>query len=160
IRRTARDVEADRQEVTNRALVRGGGMAKPLLGQEPALGVRQHGPTGFALPRLLQGRAFASHRPASSDRLARSHLPPPGGREEPLVPGERFELPTNGLQNRCSTTELTRQINEIRTKSSRCVLTASLRAPAIAEEGRRSSKIFLRCAEPSVGLAVQAMVRA
>ena len=26
-----------------------------------------------------------------------------------LVPGERFELPTNGLQNRCSTTELTRQ---------------------------------------------------
>src|SRR6516164_6481584 len=29
----------------------------------------------------------------------------------PLVPGERFELPTNGLQNRCSTTELTRQIN-------------------------------------------------
>jgi hypothetical protein len=27
-----------------------------------------------------------------------------------LVPGERFELPTNGLQNRCSTTELTRQI--------------------------------------------------
>ena len=29
------------------------------------------------------------------------------GRSEP-VPGERFELPTNGLQNRCSTTELTR----------------------------------------------------
>jgi hypothetical protein len=28
-----------------------------------------------------------------------------------MVPGERFELPTNGLQNRCSTTELTRQIN-------------------------------------------------
>jgi hypothetical protein len=28
-----------------------------------------------------------------------------------VVPGERFELPTNGLQNRCSTTELTRQIN-------------------------------------------------
>jgi hypothetical protein len=26
-----------------------------------------------------------------------------------LVPGERFELPTNGLQNRCSTTELTRR---------------------------------------------------
>src|SRR4051812_17324157 len=25
-----------------------------------------------------------------------------------MVPGERFELPTNGLQNRCSTTELTR----------------------------------------------------
>ena len=30
---------------------------------------------------------------------------------ERLVPGERFELPTNGLQNRCSTAELTRQIN-------------------------------------------------
>jgi hypothetical protein len=26
-----------------------------------------------------------------------------------LVPGERFELPTNGLQNRCSTAELTRR---------------------------------------------------
>ena len=26
-----------------------------------------------------------------------------------LVPGERIELPTNGLQNRCSTAELTRQ---------------------------------------------------
>ena len=30
-----------------------------------------------------------------------------------LVPGERFELPTNGLQNRCSTTELTRQIKHL-----------------------------------------------
>ena len=30
-----------------------------------------------------------------------------------LVPGERFELPTNGLQNRCSTTELTRRIGGI-----------------------------------------------
>ena len=29
-----------------------------------------------------------------------------------LVPGERFELPTNGLQNRCSTTELTRQMKD------------------------------------------------
>jgi hypothetical protein len=27
------------------------------------------------------------------------------------VPGERIELPTNGLQNRCSTAELTRQVN-------------------------------------------------
>jgi hypothetical protein len=31
---------------------------------------------------------------------------------ERVVPGERFELPTNGLQNRCSTTELTRQASE------------------------------------------------
>jgi hypothetical protein len=29
------------------------------------------------------------------------------------VPGERFELPTNGLQNRCSTTELTRQTDDL-----------------------------------------------
>ena len=27
------------------------------------------------------------------------------------MPGERFELPTNGLQNRCSTAELTRHTN-------------------------------------------------
>src|SRR5262244_2978039 len=33
------------------------------------------------------------------------------------VPGERFELPTNGLQNRCSTTELTRQINDLQDRS-------------------------------------------
>ena len=32
-----------------------------------------------------------------------------------LVPGERIELPTNGLQNRCSTAELTRQINNLAT---------------------------------------------
>src|SRR5215470_12598381 len=38
-----------------------------------------------------------------------------------LVPGERFELPTNGLQNRCSTTELTRQINDLRSGSSSIV---------------------------------------
>jgi hypothetical protein len=30
-----------------------------------------------------------------------------------LVPGERIELPTNGLQNRCSTAELTRRLVEI-----------------------------------------------
>ena len=30
-----------------------------------------------------------------------------------LVPGERIELPTNGLQNRCSTAELTRLINDL-----------------------------------------------
>jgi hypothetical protein len=36
---------------------------------------------------------------------------------ERVVPGERFELPTNGLQNRCSTTELTRQINDLRDRS-------------------------------------------
>ena len=36
---------------------------------------------------------------------------------ERVVPGERFELPTNGLQNRCSTTELTRQVNDLRDRS-------------------------------------------
>src|ERR1700736_3822773 len=30
-----------------------------------------------------------------------------------VVPGERFEIPTKGLQNRSSTTELTRQINDL-----------------------------------------------
>jgi hypothetical protein len=33
-----------------------------------------------------------------------------------VVPGERIELPTNGLQNRCSTAELTRQNQGITTK--------------------------------------------
>jgi site-specific DNA recombinase len=39
------------------------------------------------------------------------HGPHVGG--GPVVPGERIELPTNGLQNRCSTAELTRQVGEI-----------------------------------------------
>src|SRR5262245_19501723 len=30
-----------------------------------------------------------------------------------LVPGEGLEPPTNGLQNRCSTAELTRRINDL-----------------------------------------------
>ena len=30
-----------------------------------------------------------------------------------MVPGERIELPTNGLQNRCSTAELTRQVGGV-----------------------------------------------
>jgi hypothetical protein len=29
-----------------------------------------------------------------------------------LVPGDGFEPPTNGLQNRCSTTELTRRLSD------------------------------------------------
>ena len=36
-----------------------------------------------------------------------------------MVPGERIELPTNGLQNRCSTAELTRQINHLATSKYR-----------------------------------------
>ncbi len=34
-----------------------------------------------------------------------------------LVPGEGFEPPTCGLQNRCSTAELTRQINGLQDRS-------------------------------------------
>jgi hypothetical protein len=30
-----------------------------------------------------------------------------------MVPGERIELPTNGLQNRCSTAELTRLFKDL-----------------------------------------------
>jgi hypothetical protein len=33
----------------------------------------------------------------------------------PVVPGEGLEPPTNGLQNRCSTAELTRQAAFTRT---------------------------------------------
>ena len=41
----------------------------------------------------------------------RANYAPPGCRK--VVPGERIELPTNGLQNRCSTAELTRLINNL-----------------------------------------------
>jgi hypothetical protein len=34
-----------------------------------------------------------------------------------LVPGERIELPTNGLQNRCSTAELTRLLQRVQSFS-------------------------------------------
>ena len=34
-----------------------------------------------------------------------------------LVPGERIELPTNGLQNRCSTAELTRHPQQFQSLS-------------------------------------------
>src|SRR5260370_1437571 len=80
------------------------------------------------------------------------------------------------LQNRCSTAELTRQINALEGKSSRFVLTASPRPSAIPEEGRRShfwmlksgprlvradrAKIFLWWGEPPTGLAVRMMGRA
>jgi hypothetical protein len=37
-----------------------------------------------------------------------------------LVPGERIELPTNGLQNRCSTAELTRHIEDLASASAFC----------------------------------------
>jgi hypothetical protein len=57
----------------------------------------------------------ANHRRVMSarirDRLWFANLGAPqkqSGRR--MVPGERIELPTNGLQNRCSTAELTRQI--------------------------------------------------
>src|SRR6266446_2485168 len=93
--------------------------------------------SGLALPRDCAGCA-ARHQPPYYTG-GRGHIwQPPQARVEPLVPGERFELPTNGLQNRCSTAELTRQINALEGKSSRFVLTASPRPSAITEEGRRS----------------------
>jgi hypothetical protein len=44
-----------------------------------------------------------------------------------VVPGERIELPTNGLQNRCSTAELTRLVND------------KITAPHAAATSRRSA---------------------
>jgi hypothetical protein len=46
---------------------------------------------------------------ACSTRRSRCPPPPVGKSLILLVPGERIELPTNGLQNRCSTAELTRR---------------------------------------------------
>jgi hypothetical protein len=43
--------------------------------------------------------------------LARPQTASPVG--DKVVPGERIELPTNGLQNRCSTAELTRHSLEV-----------------------------------------------
>jgi hypothetical protein len=77
-----------------------------------------------------------------------------------MVPGERIELPTNGLQNRCSTAELTRQIKGLATRDAlvgqhwgnilsplqrgshhcpRCVRTPSASAAAISERSGISS---------------------
>jgi hypothetical protein len=69
-------------------------------------------PTETSLTPLRRGFFFSASRRAAT-RSSR-----PGRRRvdvavsERAVPGERFELPTNGLQNRCSTTELTRQAFE------------------------------------------------
>jgi hypothetical protein len=64
------------------------------------------------LPRTQNGVAGDS---IAADREPRAWTPvfgaecaPPSKRP---VPGEGLEPPTNGLQNRCSTAELTRQIN-------------------------------------------------
>src|SRR5262245_13944516 len=55
------------------------------------------------------------------------------------VPGERFELPTNGLQNRCSTTELTRQgvgtIEPFQSRTEQNRLTATALLPFISWAG-------------------------
>ena len=65
-------------------------------------------PVAFALFYLFP--VFQTHLTVSSHSLP-SGLSGKMTIQETLdlpVPGERFELPTNGLQNRCSTTELTR----------------------------------------------------
>jgi hypothetical protein len=49
-----------------------------------------------------------------------------------LVPGERIELPTNGLQNRCSTAELTRQASDVDVLDTPIAAGLPERAPALA----------------------------
>ena len=61
------------------------------------------GPLSFLPQALAAGHLSAGYRSIWADFFLEI-------REVPylLVPGERIELPTNGLQNRCSTAELTR----------------------------------------------------
>src|SRR4051794_23338265 len=70
-------------------------------------GSEQRAPTPAAsvLPNVLPLRGFCC---ASCVRRARDVLQKAQEIWALLVPDERFELPTNGLQNRCSTTELIR----------------------------------------------------
>jgi hypothetical protein len=49
-----------------------------------------------------------------------------------VVPGERIELPTNGLQNRCSTAELTRLFNDLAFSGHR--VGTNIRSPRILAE--------------------------
>src|SRR5580692_3028889 len=44
------------------------------------------------------------------------------------LPAERFELPTNGLQNRCSTTELSRHFKDLSGKGCLAALLSALQA--------------------------------
>src|SRR5260370_4682304 len=60
---------------------------------------------GRYLPPLLLAPAAQSREPGLSSLAGRVLAWVPA---QPLVPGEGFEPPTNGLQNRCSTPELTR----------------------------------------------------
>src|SRR5262245_34753191 len=110
VKRTARERKADRYDVRKCAPVRGGEMGNPLLDQTSAFGLRQHErPQGLALPRSGEECVASGEPPPRAGGPGHIWQLPTAPREEPLVPGERFELPTNGLQNRCSTTELTRQ---------------------------------------------------
>ncbi len=84
-----------------------------------AIRTPQHQPEGSpgyadhpSLTPLRRGFFFSAHL-----RLGKSIIPDLRGAPtdrvrigQKAVPGERFELPTNGLQNRCSTTELTRHV--------------------------------------------------
>src|SRR5262249_2153678 len=88
-----------------------GEMGNPLLDQKSAFGLRQHErPQGLALPRSGEDCVARGEPPPRAGGPGHIWQLPKAAREEPLVPGERFELPTNGLQNRCSTTELTRHL--------------------------------------------------
>ncbi len=69
------------------------------------------------------------------------------------MPGERIELPTNGLQNRCSTAELTRQINDLGLPG--YFLGTGFRSPYIhAELSRRKRGGGLARARGGIALAV------
>ena len=60
-------------------------------------------------PRQRREANSRTEQPATRRR-------PPGNASKSLalmVPGERIELPTNGLQNRCSTAELTRPFDDL-----------------------------------------------
>jgi hypothetical protein len=59
-----------------------------------------------------------------------------------MVPGERIELPTNGLQNRCSTAELTRRTGPFKTSGRKRPCGLSLR---FFLRPQPASPLFSRC---------------
>src|SRR5262249_18928119 len=79
-------------------------------GIEPSSSAWKLVPTGMCTPLCTQDGGIPQPRPL----LATQHL---CFVSKFLVPGAGFEPATNGLQNRCSTTELTRQINDLRDRS-------------------------------------------
>src|SRR6185369_6693309 len=93
---------------------------------------------GTGLLRQMSERYFSwgfvfVRRIVDAPRSATMRAPRPRsstGSIRDVVPGERIELPTNGLQNRCSTAELTRHLTW------RMRGPAEARAPASDSRGR------------------------